>query len=208
LLFEPLRFLFDLLRRRREAAVCDGQTLSAFIDGNSAYVAQTALYGYIKTRAGLKYFRLFEDDVFVQSVNVAKWNVYAVCVGDLAVFCAAHLYRRGGDGHDLAAFLNVCVERVFSAHGAPTDAGGDYARLCEEARRRVQEAPWEKGVADNETAFSHSPAALVHWAPVADAHKKHDAEAVKNSIEFKWKEVRDKFRRNADVKQLLPLIVN
>ena len=197
---------FRLFNHRRET-VCDGQTLTAFIDGNSAYVAQITLYGYIKTRAGLKYFRLFDDDAFVKSVNIAKWNIYAACVGDLSVFCAAHIYRHGGDdGQRLTDFMNTCVNEVFVAHAAPVDAGEEYSRLCGEVQQRVQSTPWLRDVADDETAFSRSPAALVHWAPVANNHKKYDVEVVENSIAFKWKEVRDNFRRAADLPALQAVI--
>ena len=39
--------------------------------------------------------------------------------------------------------------------------------------------------------------------PVADGHKQYDAHIVQNSIIFKWKETRDKFRRQADISALV-----
>ena len=37
----------------------------------------------------------------------------------------------------------------------------------------------------------------------ADGHKQYDAHIVQNSIIFKWKETRDKFRRQADISALV-----
>lgn len=190
--------LLGLFRRREK--ISDRAALCRFIDGSSAYVAQTTLYGYIKTRAGFQYFRLFDDAVFVASVNIAKWNIYAACVGDLAAFCAAHLRRHGGEEAALADFISACVTDIFASHGTPADASADYPPLAQKARLRAADFA---ATTDDETAFLQSPRALLHWAPIADKHKKYDAEVVKNSMIFKWKEVRADFRRRAQPAPML-----
>lgn len=185
-------------RFRRPAAVGDVASLAEFVAGHSAHAAQSALYGYIKTRAGFEYFRLFEDADFLRSVNMAKWNIFAACAGDLAVFCGAHLRRRLSAPPERAGELAAAaLARVFAQNAAPPDAGPDYARLAEAELIRVNNTPW-RGVVDDESCFARSPDALVHWAPVADELKRLDAEIVRNSLSFRWKEVRDKFRRQAD----------
>ena len=187
-----------LARFRRPPAVGDMPAVADFIARHSAHAAQSSLYGYIKTRAGFEYFRLFDDEQFVSSVNIAKWNLYAVCAGDLALFCGAHLRRRLSAPPDaVAAFMEAAVARALAENADPPDAGPDYPRLLQETAARVQAAAWEN-LADDETAFSRSPAALVHWAPIEDSLKNRDADIVRNSISFKWKETRDKFRRQAD----------
>ena len=50
--------------------------LENFIQERSAHVTQTTLYGYIKTRIGSRYAMMFEDEVFLKSINLAKWNIY------------------------------------------------------------------------------------------------------------------------------------
>ena len=194
-----LRALLSRFSLRRSAAPVDGpRALADFIDANSAFVAQSALYGYVKTRAGFEYFRLFEDPVFVRSVNIAKWNIYAECVGDLSLFCGAHLLRRlPASAETTSALMRECAETIFAARGAPPDAGEAYSELTRAARARIAAAVWTE-LQDDETPFARSPEALVYWAPVADLHKKHDAAIVRNSVIFKWKEVRDNFRRRVD----------
>lgn len=191
-----------LARFRRPPPVAARRDLTEFMDSKSAFVAQSSLYGYIKTRAGFDYFRLFEDPEFVRSVNIAKWNVYAACVGDLSLFCGAHLSRRlQMTAAETTALVGECAAQVFSARGTPPDSGDDYPALAEAARTRIARAQWQD-LRDDETPFSQSPDALVYWAPIADRHKKHDAAIVRNSVIFKWKEVRDDFRRRVDASAL------
>ncbi len=188
----------------RPPPIAERRALAEFIDANSAFVAQSALYGYVKTRAGFDYFRLFEDETFVRSINIAKWNIYAACVGDLSLFCGAHIFRRlsgGGAAAETATLMNECIAQVFGERDTPPDAGDDYSALVRTARTRIAEARWQT-LQDNETLFSRSPDALVYWAPIADRHKRYDAQIVRNSVIFKWKEVRDKFRRRIDVAAL------
>ena len=58
-----------------------------FIKEKSAFVTQSTLYGYLKTRMGLKQNMMFTDDIFIESVNKAKWNIFSEAVTDLTFFC-------------------------------------------------------------------------------------------------------------------------
>ena len=51
--------------------------LEDLIQTTSAWVSQVTLYGYLKTRMGTRYVLHFENDEFMKSVNLAKWNIYA-----------------------------------------------------------------------------------------------------------------------------------
>ena len=65
--------------------------LEDFIQTKSAWVSQVTLYGYLKTRMGTRYVLHFENDVFMKSVNLAKWNIYAVALQDLTFFTFSYL---------------------------------------------------------------------------------------------------------------------
>ena len=65
--------------------------LENFIQTKSAWVAQVTLYGYLKTRMGTRYVLHFENDEFMKSVNLAKWNIYAVALQDLTFFTFSYL---------------------------------------------------------------------------------------------------------------------
>ena len=53
--------------------------LKEFIQKKSAWVSQVTLYGYLKTRMGAKYVLMFEDEIFLGSINKAKWNILFNC---------------------------------------------------------------------------------------------------------------------------------
>ena len=64
----------------------DLDDLENFIQTKSALVTQVTLYGYLKTRMGTRYVLHFENDKFMDSVNLAKWNIYSVAIQDLTLF--------------------------------------------------------------------------------------------------------------------------
>jgi len=65
--------------------------LEYFIQSKSAWVSQVTLYSYLKTRMGTRYVLHFENDEFMKSVNLAKWNIYAVALQDLTFFTFSYL---------------------------------------------------------------------------------------------------------------------
>ena len=65
--------------------------LETFIQTKSAWVSQVTLYGYLKTRMGTRYVLHFENDTFMDSVNLAKWNIYAVALQDLTFYTFSYL---------------------------------------------------------------------------------------------------------------------
>ena len=65
--------------------------LESFIQTKSAWVTQVTLYGYLKTRMGTRYVLHFENDEFMKSVNLAKWNIYAVALQDMTFFAFSYL---------------------------------------------------------------------------------------------------------------------
>ena len=70
--------------------------LEDFIQSKSAWVTQVTLYGYLKTRMGTRYVLHFENDKFMSSVNLAKWNIYSVAIQDLTFFTFSYLKSHFG----------------------------------------------------------------------------------------------------------------
>ena len=83
--YEKLKKRFNRIRNLQE--------LENFIKERSAFVTQTTLYGYLKTRMGLKYTMMFSDDIFLTSVNKSKWNIFAEAVGDLTLYSLSYLIK-------------------------------------------------------------------------------------------------------------------
>ena len=54
--------------------------LKEFIQTKSAWVTQTTLYGYLKTRMGAKYVLMFNDEIFLSAVAAATGAEYATAI--------------------------------------------------------------------------------------------------------------------------------
>ena len=65
--------------------------LESFIQKKSAWVSQITLYSYLKTRMGTKYVLHFDDEVFLSSINQAKWNIYSIALQDLIFYTLSYL---------------------------------------------------------------------------------------------------------------------
>ena len=65
--------------------------LEQFIQTKSAWATQVTLYNYLKTRMGTRYVLHFDNDEFMSSVNLAKWNIYSTALQDLTFYTISFL---------------------------------------------------------------------------------------------------------------------
>jgi hypothetical protein len=190
-------------RRRRREPIRDGAALRAFLQTRASYVAQMTLYGYLRTRAGVRFPELFDDDQFVASVNIAKWHVWLACLSDLAVYAGGLVRHRGGasDGA-VGDLVSRLVDEILAETGTPPDAGPEFGAHAGRIRARLRLCDWSAQT-DDENPFSESPGALVYWAPVVEELKALDEEIVRNSVRFRWHEIRQQLRLVLDARSVL-----
>jgi hypothetical protein len=200
-LTESLRRWFR--RWRRAEPIRDREALRRFLQTRSSYVAQMTLYGYLRTRAGTRFPELFDNDEFVVSMNIAKWHVWLACLSDLAVHAGTLLRRSGaGSAASIGATIRGLVDDILRETGTPGDAGPEFGPHAQRVRARLALCEWRADAADAD-AFVDSPTALVHWAPVVDDLKALDEEIVRNSIRYRWLEIRRELHRNLDAAGVL-----
>ncbi len=203
---EAARFVWIALRAlrvwRRDPPIRTPAELAAFVETRSKYVAQRTLFGYVKARAGTRYVSLFEDETFAASVDAAKWEVYLACLSDLAVYAAAAVGRGAPSGAgDLDGLALAAFRAGLSADELPAQRRGGFAGDERAFASRVDSISWPRVPAD-ETVFAGSLDALVYWAPVADELKRYDVEALRNSMRFQWKAVRDQLAARLDAESV------
>lgn len=155
------------------------------------------LYGYLRTRAGTRFPELFDNDAFLVSLNIAKWHVWLACLADLAVHAGTVLRRNRIAADDAGALIERLVDGILDETGIPADAGPEYAAHAQRVRARLALCGWS-AQADDEAAFAESPTALVYWAPVVDDLKALDEEIVRNSMRYRWHEIRRELSHNLD----------
>ena len=175
--------------------------LADFLRTRSSYVAQTSLYGYLKTRMGTSYRAYFEDDIFSASIRTAAQKLFLSCLADLTVFAVALSERDGALPRGGAVALALRCFRQAAEHSlAEAGAGPVPADTLEQFALRVRAIDW--AAAEGRHAFAGSEADLIRFAPVIDEYKALDREIVTNSIRFRWRDVRDQLRRRLDATAL------
>ena len=163
--------------------------LQKFIQQRSAHVTQTTLYGYLKTRIGVKYTAMVDDDVFSKSINIAKWNIYMVAIADCAFYTFSYLICEKNLKENDCKEIYLDIIEKEKANGLSDEV---YLKAKKEFLNRHEKINFNKYYLDN--PFKESCLALYNWAPIADELKKLDKEIVLNSMRLKWNLKIDEFK--------------
>ena len=163
--------------------------LEDFIQTKSAWVSQVTLYGYLKTRMGTRYVLHFENDEFMKSVNLAKWNIYAVSLQDLIFYTFSYLksnmnYQEVDKAKEI--FSKILDDET--ANKMPLNIIDDAKKNFED---RFKNIDWNNHC--NNLPFNPSALSLYKWAPIADELKELDRKIVLNSVILKWDVVKKEF---------------
>jgi hypothetical protein len=183
-------YLFGLFKAfipKRKIQTLDD--LETFIQTKSAWVSQVTLYGYLKTRMGTRYVLHFENDEFMSSVNLAKWNIYAVALQDLTFFTFSYLKVNNDYNADVKAkeiFLKILDDEI--SNKMPLDVIEKAKKNFDE---RLKKLNWE--IYYKDLPFNPSALSLYEWAPIADELKTLDRKIVLNSVILKWDVVKKEF---------------
>ncbi|MEJ6586780.1 MAG: esterase [Pelagibacterales bacterium] len=165
--------------------------LEHFIQTKSAWVTQVTLYNYLKTRMGTRYVLHFDNDVFMSSLDIAKWNIYSVALQDLTLFTFSYLkvnfnYQNIDESKEI--FSKILDSEI--SNKMPAD-------IIEEAKKtfneRVQNINWE--IYYKDLPFNPSALSLYKWAPIAEELKTLDRKIVLNSMILKWDIIKKEFEK-------------
>ena len=165
--------------------------LEQFIQTKSAWVTQVTLYSYLKTRMGTRYVLHFDNDIFMSSLNIAKWNIYSVALQDLTLFTFSYLkvnfnYQNIDQSKEI--FSKILENEI--SNKMPLD-------IIEEAKKtfneRLQNINWE--IYYKDLPFNPSALSLYKWAPIAEELKTLDRKIVLNSMILKWDIIKKEFEK-------------
>ena len=165
--------------------------LEHFIQTKSAWVTQVTLYSYLKTRMGTRYVLHFDNDVFMSSLNIAKWNIYSVALQDLMLFTFSYLkvnFNFQNVDQSKEIFSKILDDEI--SNKMPLD-------IIEEAKKtfneRLQNINWE--IYYKDLPFNPSALSLYKWAPIAEELKTLDRKIVLNSMILKWDIIKKEFEK-------------
>ena len=183
--FSPL---LKYLRPRRK--ISNYEDLKEFIQRKSAWVSQETLYGYLKTRMGAKYVLMFEDEIFLSSINKAKWNIYTVALQDLSFYSISYL-KENYNLHDISKaeeiYFNILDDE--KKNNIPEEV---YKKATSDFDDRNKYLDWENYY--KSLPFNSSALALYEWSPIAEELKVLDRKIVLNSMILKWDNIQKEFK--------------
>ena len=166
------------------------EDLTMFVQTKSAWVSQVTLYNYLKTRMGTKWVLHFDDEVFLASINKAKWNIYSISLQDLTfyslsylnVFCSYKDMNKANEIYDeilTKEKKNEMPEEIIS-------------QAKEKFKERLEKIDWNTYY--KSWPFNESALTLYKWAPVAEELKILDRKIVLNSMILKWENIEKEFK--------------
>ena len=163
--------------------------LETFIQTKSAWVTQVTLYNYLKTRMGTRYVLHFDNDEFMASVNLAKWNIYSVALQDLTFFTFSYLKVNFNyqDTQQAKEIFNKILDDETS-NKMPLDIIIECKKSFDE---RLEKINWE--IYYKDLPFNLSALSLYKWAPIAEELKTLDRKIVLNSMILKWDIIKKEF---------------
>ena len=166
------------------------EDLQKFIQQRSAHVTQTTLYGYLKTRIGVKYTAMVDDAVFSKSINIAKWNIYMTAIADCTFYTFSYLICEKNLKENDCKEIYLDIIENEKENGLSDEV---HLKAKQEFLNRYEKIDFHKYYLDN--PFKESCMALYNWAPIADELKILDKEIVLNSMRLKWNLKIDEFKK-------------
>jgi hypothetical protein len=165
--------------------------LTLFIQTKSAWVSQVTLYNYLKTRMGTKWVLHFDDEVFLASINKAKWNIYSIALQDLTFYSLSYLsvfynYQEMDKAKDI--YDEILTKET--ENGMPKEV---ILQAKEKFTERLEKIDWN--IYYKSWPFNESALTLYKWAPVAEELKTLDRKIVLNSMILKWDNIKDEFAK-------------
>ena len=167
------------------------EDLQKFIQRKSAWVSQVTLYNYLKTRMGTRWVLHFDNDVFLKSVNKAKWNIYAVSLQDLTIYTLSYLsVFFNFQETDKAKKIYESILKNETQKEMPQEI---IDKGIDSFSKRLEKVDWN--IYYKSWPFNESALALYEWAPIAPELKTLDRKIVLNSMILKWDNIKDEFSK-------------
>ena len=167
------------------------EDLTLFIQTQSAWVSQVTLYNYLKTRMGTKWVLHFDDEIFLASINKAKWNIYSISLQDLTFYSLSYL--KVFYDYQETEKANEIYEEILNKelkNGMPEEV---ILRAKDRFKERLKKIDWNTYY--KSWPFNESALTLYEWAPVAEELKILDRKIVLNSMILKWDNIKDEFAK-------------
>ena len=139
---------------------------------------------------GAKYVLMFDDEIFLGSINKAKWNIYIAALQDLSFYTISYLKNiRGLHDTEKAKELFYEILNDEKENKIPEDIFENAKKQFDDRYNKIN---WINYY--NSLPFNTSALALYEWSPIAEELKTLDKKIVLNSMILKWENVKKEFQ--------------
>ena len=132
---------------------------------------------------------MFEDEIFLGSINKAKWNIYAVALQDLTFYCLS--YIRNNLNADYTSKANEIYQEILNEEKNNQMPDDIIKNSIKNFEAKLEKIDWQKY--HSNLPFNESALALYEFSPIADELKILDKKIVLNSMILKWDNVKKEF---------------
>ena len=132
---------------------------------------------------------MFEDEIFLGSINKAKWNIYVVALQDLTFYSLSYLKNKLNFDQTFKAieiYEDILNEEI--KNGMPSEVMENSKKKFAE---RLKKIDWQ--IYHSSLPFNESALALYEWSPIAEELKTLDRKIVLNSMILKWDNIKKEF---------------
>ena len=186
-----IKNILEYLGLRPKKPISQPSELVEFIHRNASFVSQVVLLTYIKARAGTQYPKLFENREYLKSIEIARSNIYAACVADLIFYVINEHCLKVIKSQKIHFILPRLVDEVFTFAKYDEKVVEEFNEMKKRCKEQINILNIEK---TDHRLFKMSSDTFFKWAPMAEEFKKDDEEIMRNSILFRWIEVRRELR--------------
>ena len=138
---------------------------------------------------GAKYVLMFEDEIFLESINKAKWNIYTVALQDLTFYTISYL-KNERNLHDTEKSKEIYFQILDDElqNELPKEIYEKAKIQFSERYKKINWTDYYKSLPFNSSALS-----LYEWSPIAEELKTLDKKIVLNSMILKWENIKKEF---------------
>ena len=199
--FRPLLALRRLFVGQPRGTVATRDDLTDLLAAQGAYVSQRTVLEYCRARTGVNWDKLLQEELFVRSFEICRWDAYATLLPEIAELALIRLRRHGA--LDPQSYLSGLVEAARAAllrHPVPAHRSS-WSEAAAEIDRHLAIALLAAPRPVHLMGFDASDA-IFEALPIHPDLRREDREMFRNSLRFALCHVFEEMTRRLDVPAL------
>lgn len=165
-------------------SITSAAELSGLLTREASFLAQKSTIEYCRARAGLNWYKLFKEQVFLDALEVCRWEAFAAVLSDMMLVVEARLRPHAtGAEERLAGRLAALHDAILASHAPPAHRAAGWSDAMAALPPRLLRAQLAPPQTPDRIAVA-AGARIFEMLPIHPRLRGHDREMVINSIRF------------------------